>query len=183
MGCLALVASYASSLAQSSQQASGAERSSFSVNPTPTPIASPTLLMEGVGQIAPSTTPCTSTSCSGTFTATLSGRPFGKANFILNLSVNPTADAFTGCNEVIGTGGINNNVNLVGQLCAPGVEGVGYVLSGSVQIFSTAANGTAASGTLVAFGGTNVPSNPVPRSAQDLVSIIGASGKIPVLIP
>ena len=73
-----------------------------------------------------------------------------------------------------GTGGINNNAyiaNLFGQLCAPGV---GYILSGSVQIYAqTAAAGTAASGTLVAFGGTDIPPNPVPNSGPSLVSIVG----------
>jgi hypothetical protein len=181
---LALVASHGGGFAQSPQDTAGIERRSISIKPTPTPVASLTLLMEGTGQIAQSPNPCTSQSCSGTFTATMSGRPFGKADLTLNLSVNPTADAFTGCNQVTGAGGINHNaytVNLIGQLCAPGV---GYLLSGSVQIFApTAAVGTAASGTLVAFGGTNIPPNPVPNSGPSLVSIIGASGKIPLFIP
>jgi hypothetical protein len=43
--------------------------------------------------------------------------------------------------------------------------------------------GTVVSGTLVAFGGTNIPPNPVPNSGPSLVSIIGASGKIPLFIP
>jgi len=182
--CLALVASHGASFAQSPQDDSSVERRSLCGNAIAAPAAIPTLLMEGKGQIAQSSNPCTSKSCSGTFTATLSGRPFGKADLTLNLSVNPTADAFTGCNQVTGTGGINVNaytVNLVGQVCAPGV---GYILSGSIQIYApTAASSTAAIGTLIAFGGTNIPPDPVPNSGPSLVSIIGASGKIPVLLP
>lgn len=118
------------------------------------------------------------------FTAKLSGRPFGKADLALNLAVNLTADPFTGCSQVTGTGGINNNayrVNLIGQLCAPGI---GYLLSGSVQIYAAgAAISTAAAGTIVAFGGTNTPPDPIPSSGPSVVSIVGASGKIPLLIP
>ena len=86
--------------------------------------------------------------------------------------------------RVTSTGGININaytVNLVGQVCEPAV---GYILSGSIQIYApTAASSTAAIGTLIAFGGTNIPPDPVPNSGPSLVSIIGASGKIPVLLP
>jgi len=182
--CLALAGSYSGGFAQVPQDASNVERHFVVGKLIPTPAVTPTLLMEGKGQIAQSSNPCTGASCSGTFTATLSGRPFGKANLALNLSVNPTADPFTGCNQVTGTGGINNNaytVNLIGQVCSPGV---GYLLSGSVQIYAqSAAIGTAASGTLVAFGGTNIPPNPVPNSGPSLVSIVGASGKIPVFLP
>jgi len=85
---------------------------------------------------------------------------------------------------VTGTGAINDNaytVNLVGQLCAPGI---GYTLSGTVHIYSVAAaSGTAAIGTLLAFGGTNLPPNPVPNSGPSLISLIGASGRIPLLLP
>jgi hypothetical protein len=144
----------------------------------------PSLLLEGRGQIAPSSPECTGGTCAGTFTATLSGRPFGKTTLALNLSVDQTRDAFTGCNEVLGTGGINGNaymVRLVGQLCTPGV---GYTLSGTVQIYSPAATSSiAAVGTLLAFGGTNIPPNPIPSSGPSLVSIIGASGTIPLLLP
>ena len=182
--CVALVASHGASLAQSPPEASSVEGRFTSDKPTPASVATPTLLMEGKGQIAQSSNPCTSRSCSGTFTAKLSGRPFAKADLTLNLSVNPTADAFTGCNQVTGTGGINNNayaVNLIGQLCAPGV---GYILSGNVEIYAhTAVSGIAASGTLIAFGGTNIPPDPVPNSGPSLVSIVGASGKIPLLLP
>ncbi len=181
--CVAQMAGRGVSFAQSAREASSVQQHAPSVNPVPA-LPTPSLLMEGTGQIAQSSNPCTVSSCSGTFTATLSGRPFGKANLTLNLSVNPAADSFTGCNQVIATGGINDNayvVNLVGQVCEPGV---GYLLSGSVQIYAqAAAAGIAATGTIVAFGGTNIPPNPVPNSGPSLVSIIGVRGKIPVLIP
>jgi hypothetical protein len=126
--------------------------------PCPRPLQCRVCCWEGKGQISQSSSRCISASCAGTFTATLRGRPLGKADLTLHLSVNPATDAFTGCNQVTGTGGINDNaytVNLVGQLCAPGI---GYTLSGTVQIYSAAAaSGTAAVGTLLAFGGTNIP--------------------------
>lgn len=148
-------------------------------------VTPPTLLLEGKGHIAPSLPECNGGTCTGSFTATLSGRPFSKANLALNLSVNAAGDAFTGCHQVLGSGGINNQaytVTLVGQLCTPGL---GYTLSGTVQIYSvaTSANPDAAVGNLVAFGGTNIPPNPIPNSGPSLVSIIGASGTIPLLLP
>ena len=177
-----LVSSYVASSAQSAN--SVAATSSSGPIPMPTPVPMPSLLLEGRGQIAPSSPECTGNTCAGTFTATLSGRPFGKATLALNLSVNQTGNAFTGCNEVLGTGGINSDaymVNLVGQLCTPGI---GYTLSGTVQIYSPATtSSSAAVGTLLAFGGTNIPPDPVPSSGPSLVSIIGASGMIPLLLP
>jgi hypothetical protein len=177
-----LVSSYVASSAQSAYSVV-ATSSSGSI-PMPAPVPMPSLLLEGRGRIAPSSPECTGNTCVGTFTATLSGRPFGKATLALNLSVDQTGDAFTGCNEVLGTGGINGNayvVRLVGQLCTPGI---GYTLSGTVQIYSPAATSSiAAVGTLLAFGGTNIPPNPVPSSGPSLVSIIGASGSIPLLLP
>ena len=156
---------------------------SASASPVATPIAMPSLLMEGRGEISPSANPCIGTSCTGTFTATLTGRPFGRADVTLQLTVNRVTDEFIGCNQTTGTGGINGNayiVNLVGQLCAPGV---GYTLSGTMQIYAPAASSTAAVGTLLAFGGTNIPSNPLPNSGPSLVSLIGVSGNIPLLLP
>jgi hypothetical protein len=148
------------------------------------PVATPSLLLEGKGHITPSSPECTGDICTGTFTAMLSGRPFGQADLALNLSVNRTGDQITGCNQLVGRGGINNDayiVILIGQLCAPGI---GYTLSGTVQIYVPAvASSTAAVGTLLAFGGTNIPPNPIPNSGPSLVSILGASGTIPVLIP
>jgi len=181
--CLGVLASsYVASSAQSAY--SVAATSSSGSIPIPTPVPMPSLLLEGRGQIAPSSPECTSNTCAGTFTATLSGRPFGKATLVLNLSVNQTRNAFTGCNEVLGTGGINSDaymVNLVGQLCTPGI---GYTLSGTVQIYSPATtSSSAAVGALLAFGGTNIPPDPVPSSGPSLVSIIGASGTIPLLLP
>jgi len=177
-----LVLGYLASSAQSAFSVV-ATSSSGSI-PMPTPVPMPSLLLEGRGQIAPSSPECTSNTCAGTFTATLSGRPFGKATLALNLSVNQTGDAFTGCDEVLGTGGIDGDaymVKLVGQLCTPGF---GYTLSGTVQIYSPAAtSSSAAVGTLLAFGGSNIPPNPVPSSGPSLVSIIGATGTIPLLLP
>ncbi len=181
---LVLVAGYCASTAQPTRNASIATLHSGAANSMLTPVAMPSLLMEGKGQITQFSSRCISASCAGIFTATLRGRPFGKADLTLNLSVNPATNAFTGCNQVTGTGAINDNaytVNLVGQLCAPGI---GYTLSGTVQIYSVAAaSGTAAIGTLLAFGGTNLPPNPVPNSGPNLISLIGASGKIPLLLP
>jgi hypothetical protein len=146
--------------------------------------ATPSLLLEGKGRIRPSSPECFSDTCSGTFSASLSGRPFLNAALALNLTVNRAADPFTRCNQVVGTGGMNNNVyfvKLVGQLCE---SGVGYVLSGTVQIYSSAAaTRNAAVGTLLVFGGTNIPPNPVPNSGPSLVSILGVSGTIPLLLP
>ena len=177
-----LVSSYVASSAQSAY--SVAATSSSGPIPIPTPVPMPSLLLEGRGQIAPSPPECTGNTCAGTFTATLSGRPFGKATLALNLSVNQAGDAFTGCNEVLGTGGINSDayrVKLVGQLCTPGI---GYTLSGTVEIYSLATtSSSAAVGTLLAFGGTNIPPDPVPSGGPSLVSIIGASGMIPLLLP
>lgn len=150
----------------------------------PTPVPAPSLLLEGKGHITPSSSKCTSDGCAGKFTATLSGRPFGRAKLALNLWVNGTSDAFTGCNQLVGKGGINNDayiITLVGQLCEPGA---GYMLSGTVQIYAlAAARRTAAVGTLLAFGGINIPPNPIPNSGPSLVSILGASGTIPLLLP
>jgi hypothetical protein len=91
---------------------------------------------------------------------------------------------------LVGTGGINNDAYiavLIGQLCAPTIHtssGVGYTLSGTVQIYAPAAgSSTAAVGTLLAFGGTNIPPNPIPNSGPSLVSLLGASGTIPLLLP
>jgi hypothetical protein len=151
----------------------------------PAAVTTPSLLLQGTGQIAPSGT-CTSTSCPGTFTATLTGVPVAKVILTLNLEVNPTADEFTGCHEVTGTGEINNNaytINLVGQVCTPGI---GYILSGTVQIYGPAhSNGKSSSsvGTLLAFGGTNVPPDPVPTSGSSVVNIIGSNGQIPLFLP
>ena len=164
----------------------GALASSPSVfaNATPPPAPLPSLLMGGTGQITPSTNQCVSATCTGTFTATLTGRPFGKIELTLNLSVDAAADAFTGCHQVTGVSGLTANaynVNLVGQLCTPGI---GYSLSGTVEIYSAgAAIGTGAVGTLLAFGGTNIPPDPIPNSGPSVVSIVGASGTIPLLLP
>jgi hypothetical protein len=178
--CCAALTSYA----QSTPDGSITTLHSLSVSTAAKPAAIPSLLMEGRGQIGQSSNPCSSASCAGTFTATLTGRPFVKASLTLNLEVNRLPDEFTGCNQVRGTGEINGNayiVNLVGQLCAPGI---GYTLSGTVQIFAPAVpTAAAAVGTLLAFGGTNIPADPVPHSGPSLVSLIGASGNIPLLLP
>ena len=177
-----LVSSGIASLAESASSLTATSPSGSL--PMSLPVATPSLLLEGKGHITPSSPECTGDICTGTFIAMLSGRPFGQADLALNLSVNRTNDAFTGCNLVVGRGGINNDayiVTLIGQLCAPGI---GYTLSGTVQIYvPAAASSTAAVGTLLAFGGTNIPPNPIPNSGPSLVSILGASGTIPLLIP
>ncbi len=154
-------------------------------SPTPDAVTMPSLLLQGKGRIAPSGA-CTSTSCPGTLTATLTGVPVAKVALTLNLEVNPIADGFTGCYQVTGTGGINHNaytINLVGQLCTPGI---GYTLSGTVEIYGPAhssGNSNASVGTLLAFGGTNIPPNPVPSSGSSLVNLIGSSSQIPLFLP
>jgi hypothetical protein len=148
------------------------------------PATTPSLLLEGKGRIAPSSPECGPNICSGTLTASLTGRPYSLAKLTLNLSVNEAEDTFTGCHQVLGSGGIDDNsfnVTFVGQLCTPSL---GYTLSGTVQIYSTSTTSTnAAVGTLLSFGGTNIPPNPVPSSGPRLVSIVGASGTIPLLLP
>jgi hypothetical protein len=154
-------------------------------SPTPAAATMPTLLLQGTGRIVP-TGACTSTSCPGTLTATLTGVPVATVNLTLNLEVNLTADEFTGCHEVTGSGEINQGgvtINLTGQLCTPGV---GYTLSGTAQIYGPAnstGNSRASVGTLLAFGGTHTPPNPVPRSGRSLVNLIGSSGSIPLFLP
>jgi hypothetical protein len=179
--CIASSAESASSLTATSPSGS---------TMTSTLVPAPSLLMEGTGYIRPSSPECTRNICAGTFTATLSGRPFGQAHITLDLSVNQTGDQFTGCKQLVGTGGINNDAYiavLIGQLCVPTMHtssGVGYTLSGMVQIYAPAAgSSTAAVGTLLAFGGTNIPPNPIPNSGPSLVSLLGASGTIPLLLP
>jgi hypothetical protein len=119
-------------------------------------------------------------------TARLTGVPLAKVVLRLNLEVNSTADEFTGCHQVTGTGEINHNayiINLAGQLCTPGI---GYTLSGTVQIYGAAkssSNSNASVGTLLAFGGTNIPPNPVPSSGLSLVNLIGSNGSIPLFLP
>ena len=173
--CIASFAESASSLTATSPSGS---------NIMSTPLLEPSLLMEGTAYIRPSSPECIRDTCAGSFIAALSGRPFGQADLILNLSVNLNGDQFTGCKQLVGKGGINNNdyiVGLTGQLCT---RGVGYSLSGTVNIHAPgAAISTAAVGTLLIFGGTNIPPNPIPNSGPSLVSILGASGTIPVLIP
>ena len=177
-----LVSSYIASSAESAFPLTATSPSGSTTMSTPVP--APSLLMEGTGYITPSSPECTINICAGTFTATLSGRPFGQADLTLNLSINRTGGQFTGCKQLVGRGGINNDayiVALIGQLCTPGV---GYTLSGTVQIYApAAASSTAAVGTFLAFGGTNISPNPIPNSGPSLVSILGASGKIPLLLP
>jgi hypothetical protein len=181
--CLGMLVSIcmASSAESASSLTAASPASSTMVS---TSVSAPSLLLEGKGHITPSSPECSGGTRIGTFTATLSGRPFGQANLALSLSVNQTSDSFSGCNQLVGKGGINNDtyiVNFVGQLCTPGV---GYTLSGTMQIFApTATSSTAAVGTLVAFGGTNIPPDPIPNSGPSLVSILGASGSIPLLLP
>ena len=88
---IALAALAAISGLSFAQDAPAGDKDAASASTTTTP-SMPTLLMEGRGQIARSSNPCSSTSCPGTFTAALNGRPFGKANLKINLSVARTAD-------------------------------------------------------------------------------------------
>jgi hypothetical protein len=139
---------------------------------------------------------CTTTSCAGSFTATLSGTPFTKANFELTLSTVPLPVAGKGgCATGTGSGRLNTStgtlsVQFYGQVCSDPLR-QWFSLSGTVQMVvspQSAGLGEAASGTLVAGGPIHIPCgatrSPFPGETTEMVvSILGVSGKLPLLVP
>ena len=96
-----------------------------------------------------------------------------------------------GCLPATGTGtfsGTQYTVNFDGQLCSDNASNL--VLSGAVSIVQSPLSAglvTWATGTLVASGSVHIPAsaggNPIPISGPMVVSIVGAVGEIPGLIP
>jgi hypothetical protein len=96
-----------------------------------------------------------------------------------------------GCLPATGSGtfsGTQYTVNFTGQLCSDNANHL--VLSGPVSIVQSPLSAgliTWATGTLVASGSIHIPApptgNPIPISGPMVVSIVGAVGEIPGLVP
>jgi hypothetical protein len=96
-----------------------------------------------------------------------------------------------GCLPATGSGtfsGTQYTVNFKGQLCSDNANNL--VLSGPVSIVQSPLSAglvTWAAGTLVASGSIHIPApptgNPIPISGPMVVSIVGAVGEIPALVP
>jgi hypothetical protein len=96
-----------------------------------------------------------------------------------------------GCYAATGSGtfsGTQYTVNFTGQLCSDNANNL--VLSGPVSIVQSSLSAglvTWAAGTLVASGTIHIPvsptGNPIPISGPMVVSIVGAVGEIPGLVP
>jgi len=96
-----------------------------------------------------------------------------------------------GCFPATGNGtfsGTQYTVNFIGQLCSDNANNL--VLSGAVSIVQSPLSAglvTWAAGTLVASGSIHIPApptgNPIPISGPMVVSIVGAVGEIPGLVP
>lgn len=96
-----------------------------------------------------------------------------------------------GCLPATGSGtfsGTQYTVNFTGQLCSDNANNL--VLSGPVSIVQSPLSAgliTWATGTLVASGSIHIPApltgNPIPISGPMVVSIVGAVGAIPGLVP
>jgi hypothetical protein len=164
----------------------------------------PSLDLEGTGNLSaanPSpmgpSCPCATASCGGSFTATLSGMPFTKATLDLTLSTTLLpVPGKGGCATATGTGTLKANpgvlsVQFYGQVCSDPLC-QWFSLSGTVQMVvspQTPGQGDAASGTLVAGGPIHIPcptttKSPFPfETTEMLVSILGVSGKLPLLVP
>jgi hypothetical protein len=155
----------------------------------------PTLHLEGSGDLSSPTCACSTTSCTGVFTANLTGTPFTTASLNLPLSTGllPVAGK-GGCATATGFGTLNSgkfSVQFYGQVCSDPLR-QWFSLSGNVQMVvspETPGPGTAASGTLVAGGPIHLPCgtstrSPFPGATADmLVSILGVAGKVPLLTP
>jgi hypothetical protein len=95
-----------------------------------------------------------------------------------------------GCLPATGSGtfsGTSYTVNFTGQFCTDDANHL--VLSGPISIVQSplSAEVTWAAGTLVASGSIHIPApptgNPIPISGPMVVSIVGAVGEIPALLP
>jgi hypothetical protein len=96
-----------------------------------------------------------------------------------------------GCLPATGSGtfsGTQYTVNFNGELCSDNANNL--VLSGAVSIVQSPLSAglvTWATGTLVASGSIHIPApptgNPIPISGPMVVSIVGAVGEIPGLVP
>ncbi|HEY2107213.1 MAG TPA: hypothetical protein VGH29_15545 [Candidatus Binataceae bacterium] len=155
----------------------------------------PSLNLEGTGDLSSQSCACSTTSCAGVFTANLTGTPFATASLNLPLSTGllPVAGK-GGCATATGFGTLNSgkfSVQFYGQVCSDPLR-QWFSLSGNLQLVvhpETPGLGTAASGTLVAGGPIHLPCGAVTRSpfpgatAGMLVSILGVTGKVPLLTP
>ncbi|MGO9058686.1 MAG: hypothetical protein ACLQU2_15050 [Candidatus Binataceae bacterium] len=153
--------------------------------------ADPSMDMEGDGQ-ASSKCVCTTKSCTGTLSASLSGPPLGKATLDLNLvSAGPTTTS-SGCVGATGTGGLNNNAYTVifsGQVCNDSTHSI-FTINGAVQFVPhPEVSGTVGSGILSGLGALHLPCAPIGHAsfpaatAEMVVGAIGVTGKIPLLVP
>lgn len=96
-----------------------------------------------------------------------------------------------GCLPATGSGtflSTQYSVNFTGQLCSDNANHL--VLSGAVSIVQSPLSAglvTWATGTLVGSGSIHIPApptgNPIPISGPMVVSIVGAVGEIPALVP
>ena len=109
----------------------------------------------------------------------------------MNALVTGVSPLTPGCLPATGSGtfsGTQYTVNFNGQLCSDNASNL--VLSGAISIVQSPLSAglvTWATGTLVASGSVHIPAspggNPIPISGPMVVSIVGAVGEIPVLIP
>jgi hypothetical protein len=110
---------------------------------------------------------------------------------LLQQQMNSIIVGLPGCFSATGSGtfsGTQYSVNFTGQLCSDNANHL--VLSGPVSIVQSPLSAglvTWAAGTLVASGSIHIPAsptgNPIPISGPMVVSIIGAVGEIPGLVP
>jgi hypothetical protein len=110
---------------------------------------------------------------------------------LLQKQVNSIVVGLPGCFPATGSGtfsGTQYTVNFTGQLCSDNANKL--VLSGPVSIVQSPLSAglvTWAAGTLVASGSIHIPApptgNPIPISGPMVVSIVGAVGEIPGLVP
>ncbi len=109
----------------------------------------------------------------------------------MNALVTGLSPLTPGCIPATGSGtfsGTQYTVNFNGQLCSDNASNL--VLSGAISIVQSPLSAglvTWATGTLVASGSVHIPASPggnaIPISGPMVVSIVGAVGEIPVLIP
>lgn len=199
----------APNLAQKSPQGLGLEAHDFAgarhggkPTATPTPNSAgtrPSLDLEGQGAITPGPEPC-SQSCPGTFTSSLTGRPFRRLSLNLDLSVDSTAGPdlcylTTGFGQFGGTDNLSNgfDARFQGKFCTS--AGFAYDMSGTLtispmqpcQVPQTVIVGTLlVSGAVHTSGPMPPPStNPIPLGGNSdaVVSLIGTTGQIAAPCP